>query len=174
MTAGAITYAEMQKYLATGGGTCPKCGSKDIHAKDYPGVEENNRIVTGIVCYACEAEWTDVYTLTGIAEALPPETAPKGQLRQLTQAEVLALQPGDQTEYTVELWRAYYPEPILKRRIKTKLYIKRTPAYHKQPDRLLIVAVPDGSWAEGGSGDVGEDGSILVEDYLMKIFVEAA
>ncbi len=88
-------------------------------------------------------------------------------LVQLTKAEVLALPPGDATVYRVKLTRLTYPKPMLVAEIDSTLHVQRTPG---KVSRLALVTPTAINWAEGGEGDVGEDGSVVVEDYHMEIY----
>ncbi len=89
--------------------------------------------------------------------------------RQLTQAEILNLQPGDPHEYYLYLQRATYPTPTPVWQGRSKLHIQRTTATKKVPSQLAVLAVTARDWAEASWRDVCEDGEVLVEDYSMRI-----
>jgi formate dehydrogenase maturation protein FdhE len=52
-----------EEYVAKGGGCCPFCGSGDLTGRF---IEVDGRTAAQPVdCNNCEAEWIDMYTLTG-------------------------------------------------------------------------------------------------------------
>ena len=52
-----------EAYLASGGSSCPYCGSRDISGlSQYEG--EGNNVFMEVECLSCFNTWNDVYTLT--------------------------------------------------------------------------------------------------------------
>jgi len=96
-------------------------------------------------------------------------------LRKMTKTEVLSLPEGRELgPYHVKLSRLWEPEPKIMYEGLSDLYVQRAPAHKKLPERLACITTQNYTWAEGGAEDVEEDGSIVVEDYEMEIFVEEA
>ena len=90
----------------------------------------------------------------------------------LSQAEVLRLPAGEIGPYHVKLIRLHYPIPKLEWEGNSVLYVARAPAYRKLPERLTCITPRAYVWAEGGFEDVQSDGSVVVEDYQMEIYIE--
>lgn len=53
-----------QSYLESGGGICPKCGSKAIKPSAPPERVEPDTIRVSMFCATCGARWLDTYTLS--------------------------------------------------------------------------------------------------------------
>lgn len=51
------------QYVQRGGSVCPYCGSTDIYCESFD--VEARTVTQGVYCTSCDAEWYDVYTLTG-------------------------------------------------------------------------------------------------------------
>jgi hypothetical protein len=90
-------------------------------------------------------------------------------LRKLTQQEVRDLKPSN-VIYHVKLWRLWQPAPHLMWEGEAQLSVQRAPVYRKLPERLTSVTPSGHGWAEGGADDVADDGSVVVEDYMLEIF----
>lgn len=93
------------------------------------------------------------------------------KLRRLTNTEVLALQPNDITLYHIKCHRLRESDTELMWEGESKIHIQRAPAFRKLPERLSCITVKAIEWAEGSYKDVMDDGSVIVEDYMMEIFV---
>lgn len=62
-----ITKKESDDYAAAGGASCPKCGSADIEAGKLSA--ESDVAWCKVGCLTCDAEWQEIYTLSGICHA---------------------------------------------------------------------------------------------------------
>lgn len=61
-----FTHETAVKYLADGGSRCPHCGSENLEGGR---VQADGPIAwCGVSCLACEREWTDQYTLSGVSD----------------------------------------------------------------------------------------------------------
>ena len=58
-----------QSYLESGGGHCPKCGSRAIKASAPPERTGAGQVQVSMFCATCGARWRDTYLL-GKAEEL--------------------------------------------------------------------------------------------------------
>lgn len=56
-----MTY---RSYLETGGGHCPKCGSKAIKYFAPPKSVTGDHMQVEMFCATCGARWKDTYTLS--------------------------------------------------------------------------------------------------------------
>jgi len=63
-----LTKAQKEKYLEKGGIRCPHCGSGDLNTRVKPRTNSCGQITQDIQCFGCGEFWTDIYTLSGIAE----------------------------------------------------------------------------------------------------------
>jgi hypothetical protein len=93
------------------------------------------------------------------------------KLRKLTKQEILALQPNDITLYHVKCWRLREDGPELTWQGESKIHIQRAAAFRKLPERLSCITVKAIDWAEGSYKDVMDDGNLVVENYMMEIYV---
>jgi hypothetical protein len=93
------------------------------------------------------------------------------KLRKLTQQEVLALQPNDITLYHIKCWRLREDGPELTWQGESKIHVQRAAAFRKFPERLSCITVKAIDWAEGSYKDIMDDGNLVVENYMMEIFV---
>ena len=62
-----LSKAALERYLESGGNHCPHCGSSNIFA-DHPETHEAQSR-SRVECRACEKEWIDVFTLSGVEKA---------------------------------------------------------------------------------------------------------
>lgn len=56
--------ADFEKYLATGGVSCPFCGSHDIEGQGFDADEDG--VTQEVGCNDCDREWIDRYKLHSI------------------------------------------------------------------------------------------------------------
>ncbi len=63
-------------YIDIGGICCLVCGSPDIEGRRGVTINEGSA-AQAIKCLECNSEWTDVYTLTEIADTAVPNSALK-------------------------------------------------------------------------------------------------
>lgn len=59
-----FTDEQRDAYIASGGTTCPVCGSIALEG-DSVDIDEG-RAMQDVSCVDCNSTWTDVYTLTNI------------------------------------------------------------------------------------------------------------
>jgi hypothetical protein len=83
--------------------------------------------------------------------------------------QVCALEPDPKAEYFVKLWRLWEPAPRLMWQGKSTLHIQRF-TDKKRGNHLSVITPLAYDWAEGTYRDVENDGSVVVEDYMMEIF----
>ena len=53
-----------RSYLDSGGGVCPKCGSKAIKASSPPEKIASDKVHVNMFCATCGARWRDIFTLS--------------------------------------------------------------------------------------------------------------
>jgi len=88
----------------------------------------------------------------------------KSQIKQL---------PIGRSRHIVKLTRLHYPEShsVVEFFGEAEVYIqRREKAYKKLPAGEIVVITAGNSWAEGTEKDIEENGSIVVENYLMEIY----
>ncbi|MBU0480313.1 MAG: hypothetical protein KKG47_04350 [Proteobacteria bacterium] len=56
-----MTY---RSYLESGGGHCPKCGSKAIKYSSPPEWVKGDQMRVAMFCATCGARWRDIYNLS--------------------------------------------------------------------------------------------------------------
>lgn len=60
-----MTLSEREKhYVENKGVSCPFCGSTNLTTGGIEITEEGAH--QGVICFSCNAEWTDLFTLSGI------------------------------------------------------------------------------------------------------------
>lgn len=82
-------------------------------------------------------------------------------MEKLTRQQIAALTPDD--EVFVKLFRLWEPEPKLIFEGPTTLYIERFKGN-------MWFSPVDPDWAQYDLADIQNDGSAVVEDYLMEIY----
>lgn len=59
-----------KRYLASGGGKCPFCGSVELEGGSY---DFDGDVTLEVSCNDCHASWKDVYTLTAMIDIVQPK-----------------------------------------------------------------------------------------------------
>jgi hypothetical protein len=88
-------------------------------------------------------------------------------MRKLTRDEILALQDDGSASYYVKIYKIYDYNPVLAWEGETALGIAR---YLGALD-AIFPEEPGSVWVIGSEDDVENDGDIVVEDYMMEVFV---
>lgn len=90
-----IEQSDIEKYMKNRGNSCPHCGSTLIEFKDLR-LGENSQLAQDIRCFSCEAEWQDIYTVSGIQSIKEPmkEQSPNPNMSEIVQI-LQRLQPND-------------------------------------------------------------------------------
>ena len=91
-------------------------------------------------------------------------------MNKLNKEQLMKLENGAQC--FVRLSRVLYPEPpIVKFYGLEELSIQKFQTKKgKRIKEHMIITTKNWAWAEGSDSDISEDGSIMVEDYLMEVY----
>ena len=92
----------------------------------------------------------------------------------LTKEDIKKL-PSGASQHHVRLTRLHYPEihnVVVFDGVTDVFIARREKAYKKLPVGQIITITAGTNWAEAGESEIEQNGSIIVEDYLMEIFSE--
>lgn len=75
------TLAATRNYLANGADACPHCYSKNIDSTEHEFRRSSpSKVALDMACDDCGATWTEVYSVTEVANFQPPVKKPSAPM----------------------------------------------------------------------------------------------